>query len=714
MRVASFSLAFLLAALAGGEQAEFWVLRFSAGRHPHQERVAAKLLSQSSRFAVFLAEGSSPPPVEAFPPGGWEAALDALEKALDLLTDLGSDPSRQGPVAILLAETGWPEPAFFSPFDKLSEGKALEYGFHSNQRPVLFASFPFRGSSAWENIAGLAEALFLWSLLPTEDPFPTASSRAAARWFAFSANLAPPRVLWGDHRASGPGPRSWEPATPSGWGPLFVGFLAEALGPQAASELVSRQNAPTGPYLSLVAARNPESRIEELFAAYMLRLWQPPFLREARDSPVGFAFTASPRPSQLARVPASKPTSGKAFLGVGGMGVLVLDGDGSRSLPLALQGDPTGSWVAVMCKASVSGLGAPVTLGFGASGLAKAETPVLAPGEQLLVFVGLLPNARGELDQRLLPLYWGLAWSPTPPTEKRLSRLEALADKRLGEAAPARRSRIVASLQRLAGLRSTSPQRPALASRYAWHPEAGQGAASLAEELRIRGLAPRTQPFLRTTPWGATAEWYNVLAELPGSSSRRLPLVLAAHWDACGPDLWESFRSARSLRDNGAGVVAILEAAASLRGRPHQLPVLVALLAGGCHDAAGAQALLAALGGKVAVWVEVEKLLPPQGGDPGRFLAYIGETPSLALPRLPGLFRRWGFALDLRSALPPSHTGAVFAQRQGAVVLTLSHHDAQAPEVPSAPEGELALASPDLVLLLAEALADLVQELGGG
>jgi hypothetical protein len=703
----------LLPALAAGEETSFWVLRFVPGRHPYQERVEARPLVRGERFAVFLAEGAPPPPAEALPPGGWEGVLQALEQAREILASQGADPAATGPVAIVVTETGWPGPACFSPFDKLPEQQALAYGFHSNQRPVLFASFPYRGGRAWENLAGLASMLFLFALLPPQDPFPAASSLAAASFFAFAAKLSPPRSLWGDQGPSAPGPRSWEPATPTGWGPLFVAFLADTLGPGAAFELVSRQNAPTGPYRSLVAAKNPGVGLADLFAAYMLRLWEAPGSPEAWQSPLGFALAASPRPAELARVPASKPASGKTQLGVGGMGVLVLEGDGSRSLPLALQGDPRGAWVAVMRKATASGLGEPVRLAFDATGFARAEVPALAPGEQLLVFVGLPPDPRGEVDRRFLPLYWGLAWAPKPPPERRFAGLGELVEKRLGDAAPARRSRVVSSLQRLAGVRPATPEGNALTTRYAWHPQAEQVAAALAEELKIRGLVPRTQAFLRTTPWGATAEWHNVLAELPGSASRRLPLVLAAHWDACASDPWESYRAARSLRDNGAGVVAVLEAGAALRGRPHQLPVVLALLAGGCHDAAGAQALLSALGGKVAVWVEVEQLLPPPGGDPGKLVAYLGETPSLAIPRLPGLFRRWGFAVDVKTTPPPPHTGASLVQQQGAMVLTVSYLRGGATEVPVSPEGELGDASPDVLLLAAEALAELVQELGG-
>jgi len=111
--------------------------------------------------------------------------------------------------------------------------------------------------------------------------------------------------------------------------------------------------------------------------------------------------------------------------------------------------------------------------------------------------------------------------------------------------------------------------------------------------------------------------------------------------------------------------------------------------------------------------VEVEQLLPPPGGDPGKLVAYLGETPSLAIPRLPGLFRRWGFAVDVVTTPPPPHTGASLVQQQGAMVLTVSYPQGSAREVAVSPEGELGDASPDVLLLAAEALAELVQELGG-
>lgn len=695
----------LLAAQSWGQEKEsFWVLRFAPGRHPFQEQLLAQRLAGQERVVLYLAEGTSEPTQDQLPPGGYGAVLSTVERALASLPSPrdGEDPGM--PLAILVAETGWPEAAFFSPFDLLAEEEALAYGFHSNRRPVVYCSFPFREGQAWRNLAALVEQVFLLRLLPKEDPFPTATSEAAASWFAYSLGLVPPRFLWGDASHQELGPPTTAPAAPKAWTPLFIAFLEAHLGPGTALELTRRQNAPTGPYLSLVTAKGLPSTLEDLYAAYLQRLWQPNLPSFGWDQ----ALAASPRPVQLARLSASRPISGHGLLGVGGSGLLVVEGDGGKSLPLALQGAPTGRWVGVAYKVSAQALGHPQRVLFDRQGFAQVELPPLGQGERFLVLLGLAPDPWGQEDASSLPLYWGLAWSPKLPLDRRWEDLRELAGKKLGEQAPARRTRVLASLRALAGEEVGQPPLP---SRYAWHPQAEQVVDFLQKQARQRGLEASKQAFLRTTPWGASAWWQNLVIQLPGGASRRLPLVLAAHWDACQESPWASYRDARSVADNALGVVTALEVASLLRNRPHQLPVVVAFLAGGCQDAAGAQALLAALGGRVALWLELEQLMPQGGGDPSKLAAYVGETTSTAIPRLTGLFRRWGFSLDLRQQAPFPHVGTQFSKGLG---ITLAHQRAgEGPGKPLPGRAELANVSPDQVLLLSEALAELVQELGG-
>lgn len=694
---------------AGAEELEaFWVLRLAPGRHPAQERVWARPLAQQGELAVYLAAGTPEPPADHLPEGGWVTVLKLLERALASLPT--GTTHEQKRLALLVVEGGWSEAAFSSPFDLLTDSEALDYGFHSNQRPVVYASFPFAGAQAWENLAAAVEQLFCLYTVPKTALFPAASTRAAARWFAASLGLAPLRRLWGDHGHQELGPSSLAPASPQGWAPLFIAFLEEVFGPGTAAELARRQDAPTGPFASLLAAKGGTQTLETMYAAYMARLWEPRVGVNAAPT----VLDASPRPHELGRLRASRPTSGHGLVGVGGMGLLVLEGDGGRSLPLSIQADPSARWVAVARKSSAFGLAPAQRLPFDGLGFAQLEVPPLASGERLLVWLAALPDDRGEEDPRMLPVYWGLAWSPRLPVDRRLSRLKELASKKLGEEMPTRRHRVWDLLRVLAGEAPVPGSAQALASRYAWHPQAGQVAELLLAEAQRRGLVARRQPFLRTTPWGATAEWQNVLIELPNRGSRRLPLVLAAHWDACTPDIWDSYRRALGVKDNALGVAAALETASLLRTRPHQLPVIVALLAGGCHDAAGAHALLAALGGQVALWVELDGLQPQRPEDPAKLAAWWGETASTAIPRSLNVFRRWGFSLELRDGPAPEHTGADLAQRQKAMVLTLRHARFENPSGPAVPaRAELATTSPEQVLLLAEALAELVQELGG-
>lgn len=702
----------LLVANANADQAaaRFWVLRLPPQRHPVQEQVVARSLLESESFTVFLAEGQSLPAENRLPTGGLPAVVAQLEQALGRLRQWqGLPPS--GKVAILIWEGGWPEAAWFSPFDLMDEEGALAYGFHANPRPLLLASFSYSGAESWRNTASLLESLFLLATLPAADPFPTDLSRSAARWFAYRMGVAPPRYLWGDDQPHQPGPSSWSPQNTQGWGPLFVEFVAQALGPEAVPELVAKQAAPTGPLASLLASRAPERTPEGLFASFWANLWLAPWFGRAM---VPNPLASCPRPQLLAWMVASRPASGQATVGVGGGGLVIVQGDGSPSLPLSLQGDPSGRWVGTVQKASPWGLSPPQALSFDATGFARLEASALAPEERLLVFLGALPHPSGWVDERFLSLQWGLAWSPRIAPNRVRERLSELASKRLGEAGPPLRTRVSESLKVLAGLQAPRTGAPPLESRYAWHPQAPAVVAALAAEAQKRGLRTEHQPFVRSTPWGTTAEWENLVVHLPGTSPHRLPLVLAAHWDACNADPWRSFRAARGVLDNALGVVTLLETAALVAARPHSMPVEVAFLAGGCHDAAGAQAFLATHERRVAVWVELEQLWSKKAADPSKLVLRLGETQSMFTPRLPMILRRWGFATEVSTDPTPPHAGSALASRQGAVTVTVSGPRGAPSETDFwPPEAELATVSPDYVLLLAQALADVVAALGG-
>lgn len=702
----------LLAANATGEdvEARFWVLRLPPQRHPVQEQVAARPVLETENVRVFVAEGQSLPAESRLPTGGLPALAGRVEQALARL-QLWQRPRLQGKVVILLWESGWPAAAPFSPFDLMGKEGALAYGFQANPSPVIVASFPFSGPQSWRNLASLLESLFLVTTLPPSDPFPTDLTRSAARWFAYRMGAAPPRYLWGDDEPHRPGPSSWSPQSAQGWGPLFAEFLAQSLGPEAVPELVAKQEAPTGPLASLLAARKPEQRAEELFASFWAKLWLAPWLGpEVAPNPLA----SCPRPQLLAWMVASRPASGQATVGVGGGGLVIVEGDGAPTLPLSLQGDPSARWVGSVQKATPREVSPPEALSFDATGFARVEVPALGPEERLLIFLGVLPHPSGWADERFLPLQWGLAWSPRMAPSRVRERLSELGTKRLGEAGPPLRTRVMESLKVLSGLQAPKPGVPPLASRYAWHPQAAGVVTALAGEAEKRSLRVERQSFLRSTPWGTAAEWENLVIHLPGTSPQRLPLVLVAHWDACSGDPWRSFRAARGVTDNALGVVTLLETATLLAARPHSIPVEVALLAGGCHDAAGAQAFLASRERRIAVWVELEQLWAKKAPDPSKLVLRLGETPSLFTPHLPSVFRRWGFTTELATDPTPPHTGSALASRQGAVTITIcGPRGGPADGDFWPPEAELATVSPDYVLLLAQGLADLVLTLGG-
>lgn len=713
MRSSLARLAVLLAAtttVAAESENAVWVLRLARERHPVQERVRVRPLLDSEHFTVLVPEGQPLPGENRLPPGGVPAVIDQLEEARSRLQQWNC-PTPWRKVTILLWDSGWPEAAWFSPFDLMGQERALAHGFHANPQPVLVASFPYADSQTWRNTASLVEAFFLVTALPPTDPFPTALSRSAARWAAYRLGLTPSRALWGDQEPHRPGPSSWSPLRADGWGPLFVEFLARNLGPEAGCQLVQRQDAPTGALVSLLTSQKPATAVEDAASSFWAQLWLPPI--PAPSSPET-PLAVSPRPQLLAWIPASRPASGQATVGVGGGGLVVVEGDGSATLPLSLQGDPSGRWVGAMQKASPLGLSPLRPVRFDLSGFARVEVPPLGPDERLLVFLAVLPHPSGEAEERFLPLHWGLAWSPRIAPNRTHERLRELTSKRLGEASPALRTRVLDTLRVLAGLQSLREGLPVVTSRYAWSPAAENVVAALLAQAERRGLRVEQQRFLRSTPWGTTGEWTNLVIRLPGSNPRRLPVVLAAHWDACGPDPFLSYRSARGVVDNALGVVTVLETASLLAATPQSIPVEVVFLAGGCHDAAGAQAYLASRQGNVAVWVELESLWARESPDPSRLVLRLGETTSLLTPRLPGVFRRWGFTVELADDPPPPHTGSALAERQGAMTLTVSGpRTDNARAAAWSPEAELARVSPDYVLLLAAALEDLVAALGG-
>lgn len=114
-----FSLPLVAASLWGSEMASFWVLRFISAPHPWQESVNAVKISGGKNVELFATESYLAKVRSALPEA--EALVQTAEAACSTLSGLAPEATLEKPVVVLLGEFGWPEPAFYSPFDKLRE-----------------------------------------------------------------------------------------------------------------------------------------------------------------------------------------------------------------------------------------------------------------------------------------------------------------------------------------------------------------------------------------------------------------------------------------------------------------------------------------------------------------------------------------------------------------------------------------------------------------
>jgi len=713
MTVLGLVLAAAAAATAPPERS-FWRLDEAPRPHPVQSRVAAELVRTGSRLVVYRERGYR---FSTLGEADEERQIDAAVAAFDdvvyprLVALYGPCPDRDadGKVTLLLSRSTRDESPFLFA-DQMTEAEALRFGLHSNEGEVLYLSFNRQGNRAAGNLASLAAAFHLL-LHHARDPHETAWAELLANHSAYLCDLESRRSLWGDGGHLSPSPAPADPWSTDGWPLLLLEYLRERFGDAVLGALAARPEPGLAGLAAALRDRRPAADLGEVAADFAMACW----LDDSGIDGGRFAFPglAPPRPPLAARAPASRPTSSQVSCGAGGIVHLMIEGDGEHPLPLALRGDPRARWLGRAVHLRQRGPDEELPLRFDDSGLARLDLPLLPTGDGVVIAATALPAVAPDLDRRRLTLLWGLGWVPRAWTGQEDDPLRALAEK----AAPAGVvPRTTAALERLGGLAEMRPGAGALATRYAWSPAAGEVVELLAREAAVRSLTTRPLIFLRTSPPDIRQEWTNLLVELPGTDERRWPVVLAAHWDAARDSPAESYERALGLDENAAGVVAALEAGHAVAGRPRRSPVVVALLAGGYHGAAGAAALLDHLQGRVSAWIEVDGV-----GRPARHPHQLevrveggGEREAL-VTAVAGALRQTGLSPVVHRDTASPHTGVALAQARGIPAVVLRTRDAEAApaerDTPVAVEREQV--SPELAALLGQALARAITALAG-
>ncbi len=700
----------LLAATAASLPAErrFFVVDSSAGPYPAQQEVPTVLVARGAHLAVYQDTREPAMPAEE---------LDALLAAFDSriypqqVARHGPCPDRDGNGVVFLVITGSPgEPLPISPFDTMTDGEAASFGLRSNEGEVLYGSFRHRGNHAVWNQHALAAA-FHQLLHHAHDPAETVWRRLLGNFAGIAMGFAPHRTLWGDADPLDRPHRPQDPWSEWGWPLLFLQYLEDHLGSHITSQLVASPLPGFAALDALLEGRGDGRRSADLLADFAMACWlADPSLAEGR-----FAFTSvvPPRPPQITRLRASRPLSGQLPVGVGGMLFLAVEGSEERPLALTLLGEAGVVWRARAVLRRHLGPDQVVGLAFDEKGTAQVELDGLGRGDELRIAVVAGPRDPAFRDDRTVTLQLGLGWVPhQTPLAVGPSHAELLAAA-LPAGGQAARARLASTLERLTGQARSEGTR--LATRYAWAPARGEVAAALLDEATKRGLAARLQPLAVPAPSGAAQEWHNVLIDIPGSDPRRWPVVLAAHWDAVAEDLETSYLAALALHDNASGVGVALEAGAALARGQRRAPVIVALLAGGHHGAAGARALLEASGGRIATWVELDGVgIPGSGASHLAIRVDTSPQPILLASTVATAFRRVGLAARPSGQPGSHHTGVALAAARGipTVLLRAPENVVDAHLVPVAVER--GLASEDYMLLVAVAAAEAVSRLAGG
>ncbi len=695
----------------------FWKLEDAPRPQPVQSLVSAELMRESEHLLVYRENGYR---FSTLGEADEEAQITAAVTAFDgiiyprLVALLGPCPDTDGNGKIILLLTrSTRDETTFVPFDQMSDGDALRYGLHSNQAEVLYLSFGRQGNRAAGNIAAVASA-FAHLLQNARDPGEVVWDDLVGNYAAVLCGLAGPRSLWGDGGPLVASPSAADPWRADGWPLLLLEYLRERLGDGVLHDLVARPEPGLAGLAAALSARQPPAAFADLAADFAMACWlDDPGVSAGRFS---FPELAPPRPPLAARFPASRPSSGQVNCGAGGIVHLLVQGDGERPLPLALRGDPQLRWVGRAVHLKQRGPDEELPLSFDESGLARLEPPLLPTGDGVLIAVMAQPAATADFDDRRVALLWGLGWVPRPWSDPVGASFRPVVEKALGAAAPARLARIGASLDRLGGLAPPAGGGEVLRTRYAWSPDAPVVVAALHAEAGERGLAARPLPFLRSAPPDIRQEWQDVLVELPGDDQRRWPVVIAAHWDAARGSIAESYQRALGLDDNASGVVVALEAGSLVGKTRHHASVVVALLAGGDHDAAGAAALLESLGGQVSAWIELDGVGRP--ASPARLLDVRiesgGERDAVA-GALEKALRRAGLLPAIVKEVASPHTGVSLALARGipAVAVRTREADTVAAANDSPAPVERVAISTELMALVAEAVGRAAAALAG-
>ena len=689
----------IAAAVALPPTRTFWRPEPSAGLQPGQVQVEAALVLEGQRIAVYQQAGHTPA-VDAPALTRMAREFDELViPRLDALLGPAPDVDGNGRIIVLVSSSTTHD-ATVLPSDLLSEAEANRYGLHSNQGEVIYHPFAYVGNREALNSVTLSAA-YERLVIQAQHPCPPGWSRWLASFAPFLLGQTSPRWLWGDADPQGRSFAPHDPWSDRGWSVLLIEYLRQRLGDGALRELAHRCSLPAATFQD----GDRSCSGADLLADFGMACWlDDPALAGGR-----FAFAAvdPPRPLAAARTMASRPTSGLLQVGAGGMAFLVLEGSGERSFPLALQGDPEAAWSARAVLTREQGPDEELAFGFSEQALAHLDLPPLAAGEAVVVAIVAQPGDAPGGDRRILTLQWGVGWVPHMTADGGQAYLAEAVRKALPDGGKAVRERLVSTLSRLTGAASGTP--PVVTTRYAYSPAAHQVVEVLSQEAERRGLKAQILPFVHRSPAGVDQEWENVLIELPGGDPRRWPVVLAAHWDAVRGDAEESTARALSASDNAASVATILEVATAISRRPRPNPVLIAFLAGGHHDAAGAAAFIAHRQGRIAGWIELDALGIPERSTRSVFIRL--EAPK-GLGRLPGGFihacKEVGLVARVHSELESIHTGALLASKRGIPALVVrGRNPEEAVSDAALPiEVERRRISLDLLTLVAKAVSD--------
>lgn len=700
-------------AMANADTRAFWKVDPGPTGHQAQTSVTADRLGEGRNIVVYRERGY------AFSLAGESderAQVDAAIAAFDAIIYPGQvalfgpcpDLDGNGKVILLLTSLANVEGVFFR-FDEMSEADSLAHGFHSNQGEVLYAAFRQQGNRAAGNLAVLAR-VFHELLHFARDPGETSWAELIGRHSAFAGGLSPARLLWGDDDPDLPAPPPGEPWNPRGWPLLFVHYLHERLGDRGLAAMVASPRGGPAAVGDALPGADGRLRAFEAFADFTVACWlDDPRLGDGRFA---FGTVTPPRPEPVARLSASRPTSGQTLVGAGGVAYLLIRADRERPLTLTLRGDPRARWIGRAIGLPRGGPDRQLSLAFDAGGIARIDLAALHAGDTLLVAAVPVPSDDHGLDHRRVALQWGLGWVPQVAADRGREAYEELLRKGLPDGGTAARTRLSSSLARLAGEAVRAGAEP-LATRYAWSPKAADVLRVLDDEAVHRGLAPRRASFLRIAPNDVRQEWHNVLIDLPGRDPRRWPVVLAAHWDGARTRLDDSYLRALNVNDNASGVAVALETASALARMSHRAPVIVALLAGGHHGAVGAEALLSELQGKASAWIELDRVGIPASwpGHLGVTLAAGPESAQLAAA-VAATLREAGLTTKVIEPAAVEHTGLTLASGRGIPALVIRLGDGET-DLDLPPAAEQTQISPEMMVLLARSSAAAVAKVAG-